>query len=78
MKVIGRTVEAQPGTASGLVIATTNTQALTASANSEVSSPRIEITRSGTAENEVMPSMASADMRDSGYLVVPAVRSRRS
>src|ERR1700681_494616 len=78
MKVTGSTVEAQPGTADGLVSATTSTQTLTASANSEVSSPSIEITRSGTAENDVMPSMASPDMRDHEYLLEPAARSPRS
>src|ERR1700683_113061 len=78
MKVTGSTVEAQPGTAEGLVSATTSTQMLTPSANSEVSNPSIDMTRSGTAEKDVMPSIASPDMRDSEYLVEPAVASRRS
>src|ERR1700722_16989965 len=78
MKVTGSTVEAQPGTADGLVSATISTQTLTPRANSEARNPSIEMTRSGTAENDVTPSMASPDMRDSEYLVEPAVRSRRS
>src|SRR5580658_8555910 len=78
MNVTGSTMEAQPGTAEGLVSATTSTQMLTHRANTDVSSPSMDMTRSGTTENDVMPSMASADMRDREYLVEPAVRSRRS
>ena len=76
--VIGKTVEAQPGTASSVNRLTHSTHADTAMAQANTTNPVTMIICSGTVENEVIACMASCSILLSGYFDAPAKRSLRS
>ncbi len=72
------TDEAQPGTTSLVANLIHKTYIVIATLRRNTPTPSMAMNLSGIAENEVIPSKASANIRFKGYFVSPAKRSLRS